>query len=598
MGKLKKFFKLYKDIFNTLSEQLKKNFYLLIIFNIFIGLIDVVGVLSAAPLVAVLTDSILISNNKVILYIRDVFNLSSKTSLILFFSFFTLFMFFLSFLGKVTQRYLNLRFSNKMYFYYSNNLFNYFLNRNYLFHLQKTSSELISNIYTDTQRLQGQILNPMLEICSNLFILMFVFITLLVVDFYLTTLFTLFFFIFYIFYSLIVQRKVSSYGKTISESYPLFFQSLFEGTRGIREVKLYDKIDLIHKNFENTNKLIANQSLKIDILTNLPRNIVELISYLLVIVSLNILLLHYGYTFSQITVLLSVYLLSLTKIIPALQKVYLNLISISSHSWTYYKIREYLFDFKNKKKQNFYEKNNNENIEFKSLISVNSLNFKYTDGLFTGLANIDFEIKKGDKISIIGKSGSGKSTLIDILSGLIPLDNGKIKIDNNILNEKNLKSWQKKISYVSQNTFLTNSSILENITFSKTNSEADRKKVRQILKNLNLNDFADNINDHLGEVGKKISGGQRQRISIARALFRNSEILIVDEGTSALDKENSDLILDYIFKIFKEKTIIFVCHSKILFERCDKFIYLDEGKLLSKGLVENLDNFDEFKCLN
>ena len=598
MDKLKKFLKLYKDIFNTLSENLKTNFYLLIILNIVIGLVDVVSILSAAPLVAVLTDSSFISTNDEILFIREIFNLNTKTSMIIFFSFFTLFMFFLSFLGKVFQRYLNLRYSNRMYLYYSNNLFDYFLRRDYLFHLQKSSSELSANTYTDTQRLQGQILKPMLEICSNLFILIFIFMTLLVVDFYLTVVFTLFFLIFYIIYSLIIQKKISSYGKTISESYPLFFQSLFEGTRGIREVKLYDKIDFIHKTFENTNKLIGNQFLKIDIYSNLPRNIIELISYTLIILSLNILMLNFNYTFNQIAVLLSVYLLSLTKIIPALQKVYLDLISISSHSWTYYKIREYLFDFKQKKQENFYEKNDSEDIEFKSLISINDLNFRYPDGSFAGLANISLEINKGDKISIIGKSGSGKSTMIDVLSGLIPLDSGKIKIDNKILNEKNLSSWQKKISYVSQNTFLTNSSILENITFSKNNSEVDRKKAKQILKNLNLSEFIDHLDNELGEVGKRISGGQRQRISIARAIFRNSEILIVDEGTSALDKENSDIILDYIFKVFKERTIIFVCHSKILFEKCDKFIYLNEGKLISKGLIKNLHNFDEFKCLN
>ena len=203
MKRIKKIINIYLDIFSSLSKDLKINFFRLMFFNIFIGLIDTLGVLSIAPLIAVLTNSEILNSNFLFIFLKKNLNLKTNESLIIFFSIFTLCMFILSFVGKTTQKYINLKYSNNIYFYYSNNLFKYFLNRDYLFHTQNSSYELVNNIYTDTQRLQSRLLNPMLEICSNIIILFFLFFSLIFVDYYLTILFTIFFLLFYLIYIII-----------------------------------------------------------------------------------------------------------------------------------------------------------------------------------------------------------------------------------------------------------------------------------------------------------------------------------------------------------------------------------------------------------
>ena len=145
------------------------------------------------------------------------------------------------------------------------------------------------------------------------------------------------------------------------------------------------------------------------------------------------------------------------------------------------------------------------------------------------------EIPYGSKIGIVGKTGSGKSTLLDLILGFIIADEGKIKVDNIVIDNKNVKFWQNNLSYVPQNFFIYEGTVRSNIAFGIDESLIENHKIRNSLLLSELNEFIDNENYDVGENGKKISGGQKQRIGIARAVYKNSEILILDEATSALD---------------------------------------------------------------
>ncbi|EAL6837753.1 ABC transporter ATP-binding protein, partial [Campylobacter jejuni] len=194
--------------------------------------------------------------------------------------------------------------------------------------------------------------------------------------------------------------------------------------------------------------------------------------------------------------------------------------------------------------------------------------------------NLNLNIKKGEKIAFIGESGCGKSTLVDLIIGLLKPKEGQILIDKQELNASNAKNYRQKIGYIPQNIYLFNDSIAKNITFGDA---VDEEKLNKVIKQANLEHFIKNlpqgVQTKVGDGGSNLSGGQKQRIAIARALYLEPEILVLDEATSALDTQSEAKIMDEIYKISKDKTMIIIAHRLSTITQCDKVYRLEHGKL-------------------
>jgi ABC-type bacteriocin/lantibiotic exporter with double-glycine peptidase domain len=212
-------------------------------------------------------------------------------------------------------------------------------------------------------------------------------------------------------------------------------------------------------------------------------------------------------------------------------------------------------------------------IHFDKSIVIKNLTFYYENNENKIFDKFNLEIKKGEFIALIGATGSGKTTLIDLIAGLLSPNDGEILSDNeNIENNKN--GWLNKVGYVPQNIFLNDDSIEKNIVFTTEEEKVDRNKVVEVAKQSQIYEFItskkDGLNTIVGERGAKLSGGQKQRIGIARALYNNSEILILDEFTSALDIKTEEEILQELSKLKKNKTIIISTHKSDILKHCDK----------------------------
>jgi len=222
---------------------------------------------------------------------------------------------------------------------------------------------------------------------------------------------------------------------------------------------------------------------------------------------------------------------------------------------------------------------------FKSKIKIKNLKYKYSEKLNYILNNINLNISKGEFIGIIGSSGSGKSTLVDLLMGLLTPSSGEICIDNiNINDDKS--SWQRKIGYVPQNIFLIDDSIKNNIAFGIEGDKIDELKLNKAIEESQLKAFINSLEigfeTKVGERGAQISGGQLQRIGIARALYNDPEILILDESTASLDTLTENGIMDSINKLKGEKTIIMISHRFSSLKDCDKIYEIRDGKILGE----------------
>ena len=209
----------------------------------------------------------------------------------------------------------------------------------------------------------------------------------------------------------------------------------------------------------------------------------------------------------------------------------------------------------------------------------------------TILDNACLSVARGEIVSLVGPSGSGKSTLIDLILGLLEPEHGEILIDKTPLNS-NIRSWQDKIGYVPQSIYLTDDSLRSNIAFGVDPKLVDEEAVNRAVDAAQLTEFILNldegINTFVGERGVRLSGGQRQRIGIARALYHNPSVLILDEATSSLDNETEKGFMDAINNLKRDKTIIIVAHRLSTVSNCDKIFKLKSGKLIQEGIPEEV----------
>jgi ABC-type bacteriocin/lantibiotic exporters, contain an N-terminal double-glycine peptidase domain len=294
------------------------------------------------------------------------------------------------------------------------------------------------------------------------------------------------------------------------------------------------------------------------------------------------------------------YALAGVKLLPAFQQVYAIISTIQGNLSAFDSIRE---DFKNSQNEELLieeKKSNYEKFKIEKTILLKDIIFSYPGKSNSTLNELNIEIPVNKTVGIVGSSGSGKSTIIDIILGLINPDKGEIVIDGEFkINKDNIHFMQDKIGFVPQSIFLSDASIKENIAFGESISEIDESKIEKSLILANLDEFIttlpDGLDTQVGQNGMQLSGGQRQRIGIARALYRESEILIFDEATSSLDNVTEALVMDAINNFAKTKTIIIVAHRLSTVQKCDKLYLIDKGNVVDSGNYEYLlENNKEF----
>jgi ABC-type multidrug transport system fused ATPase/permease subunit len=214
-------------------------------------------------------------------------------------------------------------------------------------------------------------------------------------------------------------------------------------------------------------------------------------------------------------------------------------------------------------------------VKFNQKIELINVDFSYQEK--TVLKNITLTINKGEKIAFVGESGAGKSTLVDLIIGLYKPNKGQVKIDGTLLDESNLQNWRSQIGYIPQQVYLFDGTIADNVCFGR---ELNETLLEKVLKQANIFDFLQTkqgVNTLVGEGGIQLSGGQKQRVAIARALYGQPEILALDEATSALDDKTEKKIMDEIYRVSENKTLIIIAHRLSTVKHCDKIFKIEGG---------------------
>ena len=343
--------------------------------------------------------------------------------------------------------FLNIKWVQEISLYFKSILYNYYINKNWLCSTN-SSTNLIAKINNDSDRLTNQLILPIIEFFSGFILLTFMFLMVLIVDFKVG----FFFFIlllFYLFFYILFKKKLRNAGDDFTKLYPQYYKTLSEGFSSIKDTILFNRKFYFTSRFIKILNRMKKNAIIQSYLTQIPRGLIEILFFILILSFMYLLITKYEYTYVEVTSLIGFYLIVSLKAIPTMQKIYRNFSSIKANISAFDRIE---IDLNNAKKlfESADKDLGGDKIELQNQIKFNKINFNYPGNKTNGIFDVNIKIPFGSKVGIAGKTGSGKSTLIDILLGFLKSNSGEIIIGEKILNDKNLKSWQSKISYVPQ----------------------------------------------------------------------------------------------------------------------------------------------------
>ena len=449
-------------------------------------------------------------------------------------------------------------------------------------HIASNSSDLINSISFKTDGIIFNVIWPTCNLLTNVVILIFILSTLIYVDPFLAFFSFLGFGSLYFFIIKLTRAKIIENGNSIARESAKVIKLLQEGLGGIRDI-LIDGSQVTYINiYKNSDRTLRQSQGFNFFIGQSPRFIMEALGMAL-IASLAYKVSNQSENFSQIIPILGVFALGAQRLLPILQQSFNAWSNMQSNK----KSLEDVLNFLNRPINKNLINNKSNKINFRNKIELKNVSFSYKSSDLVVLNKINLNIHKGSCVGFVGKTGSGKSTLLDILMGLLSPSGGYIKIDNKRIDKFNNHLWRKCIAHVPQSIYLSDTTIEENIAFGiqkdLINFNLVRESAMKAQIGQEIESWKDGYQTLVGERGVKLSGGQKQRIGIARALYKNAEIIIFDEATSALDVTTEKSVMNSLKKLNDDLTIIMVAHRTSTLKDCDFIYEIDKGTLKLKS---------------
>jgi len=553
------------------SKKEKKRFTYLIIFSILVSLIEVIGISAIMPFIDISIDFQSIHQNIYYSYFYEKFGFSSEVEFAITFGLLLMvFYFFRGFANFIFTYQTNL-FSQRIYSSITKKLFDKYLTMPYVNFTSYNLNFLSKNLVAEANYI-SLISGSILLVVSEFFVIIMILTVLLAANWKITLIFSLILVIKLLLLGNTITSKIKKAGdRRLSAQNNLFelINRLLKNFKLIKLMKPQDKVKL-NNEFHLTVDEFAFASALNNIFGAMPRIILETIGFSMIVLFLVVLLYKSESDISFILPTLSLFILSLYRLLPSVNRIVSSVNKIIFYRNSL-KIIETQLDQTS-------ENNGNNKIRFDDKIELKDIFFKYEKNKI--LTNRNLEIKKGEKVAFIGESGSGKTTLVDIVIGLLQPTEGYIYIDGELLSNSNIETWRSSVGYIPQDTTLFDGSISDNICFGR---EFNSKKIKDVLDKVNLLDFVktkDGLDTMVGDNGVQLSGGQIQRVVIARAIYDDPDIIVLDEATSALDKKNESKILQEIFNSTIDKTLIIISHNVKTLTFCDKIYEIKDQKLI------------------
>jgi ABC-type multidrug transport system fused ATPase/permease subunit len=554
----------------SLLTKRDKNFLLgLFFFSIFISIIETVGISIIMPFMSVAIDFNLIHENEYYSYFYKILSFDRDISFIISFGVVLIFFYLFRSIINMFYFYLLSKFTQGRYHLLAYRLFENYMNMSYRDFTTKNSSTLTKTIVNEASYLT-HLLSSVLLMFSEIFVVIFIYAMMLYVNYQITLLLTMVLILNALIMIKTVSAKIKDMGVIRAKFQKNFYEIINKSFGNFKLIKLHSNSQDVLEDFGKSSFSYAKANVTYSTMVHIPRLFLEAIAFSIIVAIITYLVWKYENNVSDMLAVISMFVLALYRLMPSINRI----MNSYNQILFYHKSLDIIYDDLSYENENL----GDENISFEQEIVIQNLDFEYEENKLI-LNGINLSIQKGSKIGFIGESGSGKSTLVDIIIGLYQPTNGNVFLDGILLSDNNIKVWRSKVGYIPQSVYLFDGTVGENVTFGL---EYDSQKVNDVLRKAKIYDFLkskEGENTLVGEGGVMLSGGQKQRIAIARALYSEPEVLVLDEATSALDDETEREIMDEIYAISEDKTLIIIAHRLSTIDRCDVVYKIENGEL-------------------
>ena len=570
-----------KKISHIFSNKQKRQLLILIIITVVGAFIELIGISIIMPFVEVISDSNIIKERVLFRTIVTIFNIKSESDFIFCFAIAIVIIYILKNIYLVCMYDLQYRFTFNNQRRLVKKLVACYLNQPYLFHVSKNITELQRNTIDDVSMFFTAVLG-WIQFFTEFTVCVLILCYLFVLDHFITIGVGVILSLFAVVYLKVFKRRTLYYGeknRTTNAERNKWIRQAFEG---IKEIKIVNREDFYLNRIDKCSESYAEAFRKSSLISVLPRPLFEavFVSALMLVV---IVRLVSGVDIKSFFPILSTFAIAAFRILPSFGRLTGSLNNITYNKTAIDSVYHDLTEAENLEKK-AKKGNNKDKLSLMKEIKVEQIYFRYPNSPNYIMENVSLLIPARKSIAFIGPSGAGKTTLADLILGLLEPENGKILVDGNSIYD-NLEGWHQSLGYIPQNIYLMDDTIRNNILFGISEEDADEESIVRAIEDAQLKTFVDSLEMGLdtvvGERGVRISGGQRQRIGIARALYNNPDVLVLDDATSALDNDTEAAVMDAINSLHGKKTLIIIAHRLSTIENCDIKYKIESGRVES-----------------
>ena len=575
-----------------LTPKEQKHIFLILFVSLVVALFEIVGLASIVPFIAVLSDPEIFENSSKINSLFEtskILGIQNQKQFLFILGLVVFFLLIISLLMKALAKYLLIKFSHNAQFNLEKRMVNSYFSQSYEWFLGRHSADLGKNILGEVGKVIKGGVEAMMNLVTRAILAMAFIILLIYVNPKLTFIISVTLGFTYLLIYKLTRGILKHIGNKRFKINRWRFTTVIEAFGAIKEIKLSGLEKNYVDRFSQPAKKLANIEAFFGLLVQLPRLAIEAIAFGGMLL-MTLYLMKINNNFVNIIPTIALYTLAGYRILPLLQGIFESINTLRYNKFT---IDTFYDDLK--KLQTFNLTNEKNILQFKKEINLKNINYSYPSSSKLNLKNINLKIPAGSSIGIVGITGSGKSTLIDLILGLHKPKDGSLEIDGKLIDNHNRRSWQRLIGYVPQQIFLFDDTVASNIAFGQDPELIDQEAIEKAAKVANIHDFIEKelplkYKTQVGERGIRLSGGQKQRLGIARALYHNPKILVLDEATNALDAQTESLVLKEIKKLGQDRTIISITHRITSVKDYDKIIYIEEGEIKQEGKFEDFNN--------
>lgn len=580
-----------KKILYLFSDREKIQIGLIFLLMLFGAGLETFSVGLIPPFVALLGNPEIIQKQKILNWLYSALRADSSQTFLLWISVIILAIYLLKNAYLAALTYLQYYFLYKKQISLSSRLLQSYLYSPYTFHLQRNSAELVRNITSEVPQVFANVLLPALTLAAEMMVMSCITLLLVMVEPVASAIAAIFLGASIFWLNGTIRKQMSGQGLIRQEQSGQMIQWVNQSLGGIKEAKVLGRETFFLEAFTKSTQAFGKANLFVGLATQLPNLFIDtvLIASVLLIVIFSLI---QGREIQSILPMLSLFAIAALRLMPSAKRIVSTITTIRYFKYSVDLIYQDLVSLE-KSPSSLQETNNFvvPEIHFEKSIELQNIHYLYPNAAKSSLSGISISISKGQSIAFIGTSGAGKTTIVDIILGLLTPSQGEILVDGkNILT--NLASWQQQIGYIPQSIYLSDDTIRNNIAFGLASHEINEEQVWAAIKASQLEELIHGLPEQLdtlvGERGIRLSGGQRQRIGIARALYHDPEVIVMDEATAALDNTTEREFMCALESMTRQKTMIMIAHRLSTVKNCDRLYFLQAGQVVAMGTYDEL----------